>query len=246
MYPDGAVRSFQRGYRVAKPGQIVGSRPGATGSRRAPIRPRRATDDVVIQPASGAAVTVAGLTLGAMDTAGLGSVAHLTHQGRSGIAQPAGRVSSASALTDVTFENLDAGELLHEPLDYFTVRGGDWGPCTVPAPALTRRSTWNPAAHPDRERGFHDYGSCRIRGEHFECMIIFGGQNITIRNNSFTTASSTTSSSSTPPGPDRGSTEPGPGNSARAQHVRRDLGQESTAGSRRRVLPRQVPFRTCS
>jgi hypothetical protein len=32
---------------------------------------------------------------------------------------------------------------------------------------------------------FHDYRIVYGSGEHFECMIIFGGQNITVRGNSF-------------------------------------------------------------
>jgi chitodextrinase len=179
-------RSFQRGYAVAQPGQIVqvagGSYPRQQMSR---VSSHTDPNDVIIQPASGETVNVAGLTLGSQ---GYNTgPEHLTIRGIRDSRSPMGAFE-AIGTNDVTFENLRAGNFYENYSSNFTVKGGDYGPCTVPSSVCSNNKL-------DVQTGdnilvdgvqMHDFRIVPYSGQHFECMIIFGGRYITIRNSSFT------------------------------------------------------------
>jgi chitodextrinase len=182
--------SFDRAYAIASlgdvievaggsyPSQTISEKPGKDGSGDLP--------DIVLRPATGAIVRVAGLTLGTYE--GTIGPDHLTIRDISDSRSPQGAFSAHGDTTDVTWENLDAANFyLGKDVARFTVRGGDWGPCTVPSGICSNSKIDVEVTGPVlvENARFHDYRIVPGSGEHFECMIVFGGQGITIRNNTF-------------------------------------------------------------
>jgi chitodextrinase len=183
--------SFDRAYSIASlgdvvqvangtyPAQTISEKPGKDGSGDLP--------DVVFTPAAGATVRVGGLTFGEYE--GTSGPDHITIRNVTDSRSPQGAFWAHGDTTDVTWENLDAANFyLGKEVANFTVRGGDWGPCTVPSGGLCSNSKIDvEVAGPVlvENARFHDYRIVQGSGEHFECMIVFGGRNITIRNNTF-------------------------------------------------------------
>ena len=178
-------KSFQRGYERANPGQTVVLAAGNYGQqtmRRS--QSKTSTDDVVIEPASGATVTVTDLTLGAMDTPNSGPE-HLTLRNIRDAKSPQGSFEFVG-VNDVTLENLDAANFYENWSSNLTIRGGDWGPCTVPGNCSNSKFDVETGSNIVVENAiFANFRIVPNSGEHFECMIIFGGQNLTIRGNTF-------------------------------------------------------------
>jgi chitodextrinase len=177
-------RSFQRGYERANPGQTVFLAAGDYGSqdmRRSAAK--TSSDDVVIEPAPGATVTVKGLRLGS-GTANSGPE-HLTIRNIRDSRSPQGEFQFVG-VNDITVENLDAANFYTNFSSNLTIRGGDWGPCTVPGPCGNSKLDVETGSNILVENAlFHDYRIVPWSGEHFECMIVFGGRNLTIRGNTF-------------------------------------------------------------
>lgn len=179
-------RSFQRGYEKALPGQVVEAAGGLYGNqsmRR--ISGRTDPNDVIIRPAPGAIVSVSGLDLGSYDVPQSGPT-HLTIRDVRSSRTPQGSIGIVG-VDDVTLENLDFSNFYENWSSNLTIRGGDYGPCTVPSNSCANSKL-------DVETGanitidgalFHDMRIVPNSGEHFECLIVFGGQNITIRNSTF-------------------------------------------------------------
>lgn len=134
--------------------------------------------DVVIQPASGARVTVAGLTLN--------GAAHLTIKSIVDGRSPQGAFQVIGG-GDVLLKDLDAANFYIDRASNVMVDGGDWGPCTVPSSTCSnsKLDVGTGSNITIQNATFHDYRIVPNSGEHFECMIVFGGQNITIRGNTF-------------------------------------------------------------
>ncbi len=68
------------------------------------------------------------------------------------------------------------------------MRGGDWGPCTVPSQTCSNSKLDTSTGSNILIDGarFHDYRIVPNSGEHFECLIMFSGRNVTVRNSTFT------------------------------------------------------------
>jgi len=179
-------RSFQRGYEAAQPGQVVELAAGAYGAQAMRRQASKTSpDDVVLRPAAGAQVTVTALSLGSIDVPNSGPE-HLTIQDVKDARSPQGEVVVVG-VNDVTLENIDAANFYENFSSNFTVRGGDWGPCTVPGPCGNNKLDVETGSNILIENArFHDLRIVPNSGEHFECQIVFGGQNITFRNNTYT------------------------------------------------------------
>ena len=87
---------------------------------------------------------------------------------------------------DVTWENLDAANFYINESQDVTIRGGDWGQCTVPGPCSNSKLDVEAGERIVIENArFHDYRIVPGSGQHFECIIIFGGESVSLINNRF-------------------------------------------------------------
>jgi len=180
-------KSFQRGYEAASPGDVVEVAAGNYPLQRmVPDPSKTSSSDVIIQPAAGATVKVAGLELGVREQAGSGPK-HLTIRDIGDSRNPQGAFDAVGT-DDVTFERLDAGNFYTDWSSNFTVRGGDWGPCTVPSSTCSNSKLDTSTGSNILIDGarFHDYRIVPNSGEHFECLIMFSGRNVTVRGSTFT------------------------------------------------------------
>lgn len=181
--------SFDRAYALSRLGDVVHVLGGAYPFQRLTAKRGKKLDvdapNVIIQPAPGASVTVAGLELAGDDTQS--GPSHVTVRGFRDSRSPQGAVEVEGAF-DVRLENIDAANFRIDHSSNVTVRGGDWGPCTVPSSTCSNsKIDVDAGANIVVEHArFHDYRIVPNSGEHFECMIVFGGRNVTIRGNTFT------------------------------------------------------------
>ncbi len=179
-------KSFQRGYAKAKPGQVVELAAGDYGLQKMRRDASKTSSvDVVLRPAADAVVTVQGLELGERAEPGKGP-SHVTIRGVKDAREPQGAFDIVGA-NDVTFRDLDAANFYIDLSSNVTIHGGDWGPCTVPSQTCSNSKIDVDAGENILVQGarFHDYRIVPNSGEHFECIIIFGGRNVTIRDNVF-------------------------------------------------------------
>jgi hypothetical protein len=180
--------SFDHAYALARLGDIVSISGGSYPLQHVTAKQQKAgpgdLPNVVIQPAAGATVTVQGLELGNSDFPN--GPSHLTVRGIKDGRSPQGAFEFVG-LNDVTLENLDAANFYLDHSSNVRVIGGDWGPCLSPSETCSNSKL-------DVDTGsnitiqnatFHDYRIVPNSGEHFECLIIFGGRNITLRGNTF-------------------------------------------------------------
>lgn len=176
--------SFGRAYRVAQPGQVVRVTAGSYPAQRIDADPAKTSgDDVVFRPAAGAAVTVERIALG--QVLGRHGASHVTIRDVA-----VATTISAWHATDITFERIDARNFYLNSVQDVLIKGGDYGPCTSSVdPCSNSKIDLSLAAFPNRNitidgAVFHDY---RIGNpsDHFECLIVFSGVDITIRNSKF-------------------------------------------------------------
>src|SRR5438105_677338 len=115
-------QSFYRGYRVAKPGQIVQVAAGTYPSQSIGVdNSKTSSSDVIIQAAPGAKVVVDG----DLDVSG----SHFTLRNVAVTSQTT--VGYGSAPTDVTLQNIDGENFnIYGGSSFITFKGGDWGPTT--------------------------------------------------------------------------------------------------------------------
>jgi hypothetical protein len=194
-----ACASLDRGYRAARPGEVVEVSAGDYPEQTILADPSKTSRrHVVIRPARGARVTLRGLTLGSA-VPGEGPK-HLTvERMRMAFATPNQQLSATAmpGTADVTLRDLDAGNFTLWGVKDFRVEGGDWGPCHVAmdAPCSNAKIDAGPPGF-DTKRvtvdgaHFHDYRfspSCFQAGQdcHFECMYLNGSRDVTIRRSTF-------------------------------------------------------------
>jgi Recombinase len=181
--------SFSRAYQVAKPGQIVEVTAGRYGPQQILADPTKTSAaDVVFRPARGASVFVARVNLGAWYPPGAEGASHITIQNM------AVNLLSAYRASDITWQNIDARSFYMNAVRDVRVKGGDYGPCTstVDNPFTTCQNSKIDLAPTGRENRnitiddvvFHDYRK-GAAGDHWECLIIFSGTGITLRNSRF-------------------------------------------------------------
>jgi Right handed beta helix region len=173
--------TFDRAYAIARLGDTVAIAAGSYAAQRITRKQGKtgSTDqaDVVFEPRRGASVTVQGLEVD--------GASHLTLRGIRDGRNPQGSFNLMNA-GDVTWDGLDAANFYVDGSNNVTIRGGDWGPCTVPGPCSNSKLDVETGSNVLVENArFHDYRIVAGSGEHFECLIIFGGRNITLSNNRF-------------------------------------------------------------
>lgn len=178
--------SFATAYRAAQPGDVVRVAAGTYPEQEIDADPRKvAPDHVVFEPAPGAAVVVDGLLrLGDGDTHPAAS--HVTFQGMT-----ATEVQAFSPARDVSLIGMTARNFYLRGVQDVTVEGGSYGPCTssVDPCANNKIDLASPPEQPNADitiEGvlFHDF---RIGNpsDHFECLFLFSGTNIVVRNSTF-------------------------------------------------------------
>jgi chitodextrinase len=183
--PAAPCATFDRAYRAAQPGQAVDVAGGTYPAQLIRLDPAKTSaENVTFQPASGANVFVAGrISLGDF---GVPGPSHITLQGLR-----ADEIRALNNITDLTLENIDARNFYLNGVQNALIKGGDWGPCTAGVdPCSNSKIDLSDAAFQLNENitidgaVFHDY---RVSdpSQHFECLIIFSGSNITIRNSRF-------------------------------------------------------------
>lgn len=101
-------------------------------------------------------------------------------------------IAAFGGTNDVVLEDFDAANFYLNGIKNFTVRGGDWGPCTASAnpsaDGCSNSKIDGNAANDNivvEDAVFHDYRIVIGSGAHFECMFLVSGTNITIRRNRF-------------------------------------------------------------
>jgi hypothetical protein len=181
--------SFDRAYRVARPGDIVEVAGGSYPPQIVGADSRKlSTLDVVFRPAAGASVTIGCREDG--DECLRVYASHVTFVRLRTQSMPPvdgfpwqGRISSERGADDLTFVGMDVGAIAIGSTNT-RVLGGDYGPSIDPLNIRLVGDARNVLF--DRVR-VHDFRNAR--GGHFECMTIDGGTSITIRNGEFRTCS---------------------------------------------------------
>jgi hypothetical protein len=148
-------KSFDRAYRVARPGDTIRLAGGTYPAQlvRVDVSKVSASRNVVFQPAPGATVKIAGeLTMyGSHATfLGSGNPSNFRLQKLTSVAT-AGKTTS----NHVTFVNLDGETFTIGPNYAITIKGGDWGPSVAchARNSKTKRATWCPAGSPHARVG---------------------------------------------------------------------------------------------
>jgi hypothetical protein len=182
--------SFNRAYRVASPGQVVEVAAGSYPPQQILAdASKRSAADVIFRPAPRASVFVSRINLGAWNPPGPAGASHITLKNMS-----VNLVTAVEAV-DITWENLDARSFYLASAQRVLVKGGDYGPCTstVDNPYTVCQNSkidLTAVGKPENRNitidgaVFHDYRIGRP-SDHWECLIIFSGRGITIRNSRF-------------------------------------------------------------
>lgn len=178
--------TFNRAYQAAQPGDVVQVAGGTYPDQQINADARKtSSDDVVFRPAAGATAVVSGL-LRLGDGDGSPGASHVTLQGLQATV-----IQAFNPAQDVTWTGMTARNFYVRGVQNLTVKGGSFGPCTssVDPCANNKIDLASPPEQPNANivvdgALFHDY---RIGNpaDHFECMFLFGGTNITIRNSTF-------------------------------------------------------------
>src|SRR4249920_3201370 len=165
-------KSFDRAYRVAKPGDTVevagGSYPGQAIN---PDSSKTSSSDVVFRPASGASVTMSG----ELEANG----AHFEVRDMT-----LNQVNFPNSANDITLRNIVNHGMWWQGSSNISIIGGEISCPTCDAHSHMQNSGSTPP-HNILFDGvyFHDWQS--QAGEHVECLQILGGDGITIRNSVF-------------------------------------------------------------
>jgi chitodextrinase len=167
-------RTFDRGFRVAQPGQHVELAAGSYGGQSLRADPAKTSaDDVVIRPAAGASVTTGSLTVNG---------AHVTLRGFT----VNGDWTTNDATDDVTFQNLVVnGGIYINSSSNVSVIGGSVGGTMDTHPQF---ASWPTGTHIENILvdgvTFHDIRRSND-AVHGECLQIAGGVGVTVRNSTF-------------------------------------------------------------
>ena len=191
-------QTFNRAYQVAKLGDVVTVTAGTYPQQTIRQEPSKDTTgdlpDVVFQPAAGATVRVAGLSLGTgCYQAGPSCYTgpdHLTIRNMSDSRSPQGPWQMQHETNDATFENIDASNWYLVGVRDVKVLGGDWGPCSYGVQGcLNNKVDMDPGYRNERvmiDGGLYHDIRINTQGQHMECMFLVGGIDITVRNAKFT------------------------------------------------------------
>ena len=130
-----ACASFERAYRVARPGQIVEVAGGTYRSQSIRAAADEAGPNVVFRPAPRARVVLGGLSFGSGGEMNQGPDRvtvrgmHLAYKGTAPGARNQEGIFVGPGSTNIRLEQMDAGNIHTWFADRVTVLGGDYGPC---------------------------------------------------------------------------------------------------------------------
>lgn len=193
-----ACSSFERAYRLAKPGDTVAIEAGTYGDQEIDADPakRGSTAVVTFRPAtSGAHVTVNGYL-----RLGLDPFQEPGHPGPSYVTiRDIAVLTRAEAYTPaqhVVWDRITGGAFYIRGVEHMRIERSSWGPCwsdSEPSPAHPcNENTKIEGGGSSGEQTtsdvvidrslFHDF---TITQNHFECMILDGGVNITVEHSTF-------------------------------------------------------------
>jgi hypothetical protein len=183
-------KSFDRAYRLATPGAVV-----SVAAGRYPPQQLRADGhktsraDVVFRPPPGASVFVERINLGAWYPPGRPGASHVTFENMKA------NLVTVFIARDITLKNIVARSFYLNAVQDVLIKGGRYGPCksSVDDPFTECQNSkidlGDPAGKPNRNitidgAVFHDY---RVGNpdDHWECLIVFSGVGVTIRNSRF-------------------------------------------------------------
>lgn len=167
------------------PGQRVEVAAGSYRAQRIDRDPAKSsTGDVVFEPRGGDVVRLESLSLGDSQVEAKGA-SRVTFRGFA--------IETTIAAYDtshVTWDEIDAQNFYVNSVRQLVISGGDFGPCTSSVERCSN-SKIDRATGSQRNDGiridgalFHDYRVGKA-GDHFECLFIWGGTNITIRGSTF-------------------------------------------------------------
>jgi hypothetical protein len=177
--------SWDRAYRVAKPGDVIELAGGTYPTQTIGVDASKvkATADVTFQPAAGATVTING------DLDMKGSHAVFKSINLRFLSSDAVRGPTTS--NHVTFVGFHGRAFLIGPNSYITIKGGDWGPNTGPnteedkvGPDGTIRGQWPTNIVLDGLY-VHDQNSNDLSSQHMGGLFIISGGPITLENSHF-------------------------------------------------------------
>jgi chitodextrinase len=186
--------SLNRAYRAAQPGQTVQVACGSYGPQSiGRDGSKTSSSDVVFRPANPSAPCVrilGSLTLGDTSSAGPSHVSFVGTPSSRWLLKDGSNVEwplIMGNLDDATLEEFDASNFYVNYAANITIRGGDYGPCTVPSSTCANNKLDGDTVGSITIENalFHNYWITPGSGEHFECMIVFGGRNIVVRGNVF-------------------------------------------------------------
>lgn len=175
-------QSFARAYQVATPGDVVEVEGGAYPAQTLRADPTKtSTADVLFRPSPGATVSLAGFQAGNIKT-GVGAK-HFELRDL----KIAGEVKISWGTEDVTLRNIDAGAFSLTATRDVKILGGDYGPWVDNVNHI--KGCGEPGCFPAEDiliEGalFHDY-MISNPSKHAECMQIWPGRRVTIRNSTF-------------------------------------------------------------
>jgi hypothetical protein len=178
--------TLDRAYRAAASGQVVQIAAGRYPYQEIDADAAKTSNaHVVFEPAPGASVYI--LTLAFGNGTGTPAASHVTVRNIH-----AGELQAFTPARDLTWINLDAGNFYVRGVQNLLIKGGDWGPCGsrgTPNCGGNSKIDYPQGEQPNDRITidgalFHDY---RIENpsDHFECLFLAGGTNITIRNSRF-------------------------------------------------------------
>jgi hypothetical protein len=180
-------KSFNRAYQVARPGDVVDVAAGSYPSQILYRKANAGPPHVVIRPELGARVVVGddGATVGCMGFEGATYVTVAGMETESttvgGRPHQCGISVGRGRAHDVTLVDIDAG-MIWFGADDVTVRGGDFGPSVDENMKIEYGTSHAPRNILIDGAVIHD---ARSYEQHQECLALWGGRGITIRNSTF-------------------------------------------------------------
>jgi chitodextrinase len=174
-------RSFGRAYKAAAPGATVLVMAGTYPGQEISDDPAKQSGAPVVFQPSGGAVTVNGTLDFGQD--------QFNRLGPKGVTIKDMTITYLHAWAGserLTWENIDAVHFDMDAVDS-VVRGGDYGPCQAPRddPSCLSRVLGNARNVLVENASFHDITSTDLGNFHVDGFAVFGGANVTLRNNKF-------------------------------------------------------------
>ena len=179
----GACGSLTAAHAAAAPGDTVRLKGGSYGD--VTLTADKGSPAVTVKSADGETVTLGTVTV----AAGAGWITLDGLRMDSYILGPTitGAGASPPAAHDLALLNIDANTFLVNRAERVKIGGGDYGPAHHRKPTIAVSNPWDSYAPTDvvvENARFHDI-TMDPGGEHVECILVYAGERVSIRGNSF-------------------------------------------------------------